>query len=103
MEKSLNFLLLLLRVDIPFDCIPLAADYVNNTPLFAMFNPKIELEKLTGHEELLLLTVLLLLDEEALVANESGGLSPALDKECAEPYSLLRSRVLLLFLLIYRL
>ena len=59
-----------------------------------MFHPKIELEKLTGHEELLLLTVLLLLDEEALVANESGCLSPALDKECAETYSLLRSRVL---------
>ena len=45
-----------------------------------MFHPKSESEKLTKHEELLSLTLLLLLDEKVLVADESDGLSPALEK-----------------------
>ena len=46
---------------------------MDNTPLFAIL-----------HHKFILLTLLLILDEEAFVADESGGLSTALDKEHEE-------------------
>ena len=66
-------MLLLLSVDITFDLCcwcALAAYDVYNTLFFAMLHPKF-----------ISLTLLLLLDEEALVADEFGGFSPALYKE----------------------
>ena len=60
----------------PFDCCPLATDDVDNTLFFAIF-----------HTKFILLTLLLLLDEEALVRDKSNSLSPALNKEHAESYS----------------
>ena len=54
-----------------------------------MFPTKFELYKLTDYEELPLLTMLLLLDEEALVAKESDSLSSTLNKGHSESYSLL--------------
>ena len=75
LEKSPKILLLLLSVDIPFYCYPfcpLSEDNVNNKLLFVMLHPKF-----------VLLNLLLILDGEALVADESDGLSPALDKKHA--------------------
>ena len=66
-------MLLLLSVDITFDCCPwcpLAAEDIDNTLLFEIL-----------HHKFISLTLLFILDEEAFVADESGGLSPALDKE----------------------
>ena len=80
--KYLNFQLLLLSVDITFYCCLLAAENVNNTLLFVMF-----------HTKFISLTILVLLYEELLVADESGSSSPSLDKEHAESSSLLWSRV----------